>query len=137
MSFGFKYLNGSFSISPSGKIEQTTDSEKFKKDIYKMILTDSDGRKYGTQIRKLIGSKMKMNSLENNLKQMLKQAIYNYTLIQKTNQFLSDDETIDNASLDVWVDPDDKNQLDFKIEFILKSGVIIDDLPTQTIKIGQ
>ena len=135
MSYGFKFLQGSFMIDNNGRITQVQGSEKVKKDFYKMLVSDLNGI-YGTQVRRLMGSKDIKSSINLNLRQYLKDATYNFVQIQKQNPFLDDSEKVVNVSLNVWQDEEDKNQFDFNITLQLQSGQIIDDLPTQTLKIG-
>jgi hypothetical protein len=137
MSFGLLYAQGSFTIDNNGHIPQVTGAVKFNRDIQKMLITESSGNVYGTDVKKLLGSKLSMRSADLNLKNYLKTAIYNYTLIQKSNPFLDSTETISNASLTTWVDTNDPNALDWNIEFDLDSGVVVDNLPNQSISIGK
>ena len=135
MSYGFRFLNGSFVLNNNGHIDTVESTEKVKKDVYKMFITNLNNR-FGTEMRTLVGTTLSRKAVELNLQQYIKQSVYNFVQIQKENPFLTDDETIENASLNVWLDLEDMNQINWEVELLLKSGVIIDDLPTQTLKIG-
>ena len=135
MSNGFKYINGSFQINNQGHIDIVSGSDKVRKDVYKMLVTDKVGN-YGTEINKLIGQKLKPLSMDLNLKTYLKECMVNFVGIQRTNRYLENNETIVDANMDVWHDPEDVTTVNYKLELILASGDIIDDLPIQSIKAG-
>lgn len=135
MSTGLKYSGGSFIVNNNGRLDYVTGSNKLRKEAYKMLITDRVGL-FGTEIRKLIGQKLRQNSFQLNVKKYLKDAIVNYVQIQQQNQQLDTSETVVDASMNVWQDPDVPTNVNYKVTLMLQSGDVIDDIPVQSIKVG-
>jgi len=136
MSWGFKYNKGSFVLSGNGGVVPIVGSEKVKKDFYHQLVVRKQPGGVGTSVPSLIGSKLSISSVDLNLKKFLKEATSNFVLLQQANPFLTDDETVDNASIDVWRDPEDVGTVNYQVSLVLKSGTIVDDIPGQSIQAG-